>query len=70
MTIELSKSSFFLLSILFITNLTIGQTTYIVNDTVNNKSDKINIEFRNILETVAILQHLWVEVDGGWPYAN
>ena len=70
MTIELSKSSFFLLSILFITNLTIGQTTYIVNDTVNNKSDKINIEFRNILETVAILQHLWVEVDGGWPYAK
>ena len=47
MTIELSKSSFFLL---FIINLTIGQTTYIVNDTVNNKSDKINIEFRNILD--------------------
>jgi|GEM_PF-5482970 len=50
MTIELSKSSFFLLFILFIINLTIGQTTYIVSDTVNNKSDKINIEFRNILD--------------------
>jgi len=58
MTIELSKSSFFLLFILFIINLTIGQTTYIVNDTVNNKSDKINIEFRNILGTTPTLSSL------------
>jgi|GEM_PF-4639639 len=35
-----------------------------------NNDKSINVVFKNQIETINILQNLWVENENGWPYAN
>lgn len=45
------------------------------SDTNNNQKTteykkEIKVEFKNQIETICILQDLWVEAQGGWPYSK